>query len=63
MSRSIAKTDGVSRVAVVTGGASGLGLSVCQHLAAKAVGLGVLDVDAEATEKAAAEPRGTVTGD
>jgi 2-hydroxycyclohexanecarboxyl-CoA dehydrogenase len=55
VSRSIAKTDGVSRVAVVTGDASGLGLSVCQHLARQGCRVGVLDVDAEATEKAAAD--------
>jgi 2-hydroxycyclohexanecarboxyl-CoA dehydrogenase len=51
VSRSIAKTDGVSRVAVVTGGALGLGLSVCQHVARQGCRVGVLDVDAEATER------------
>ena len=45
----------MSRVAVVTGGASGLGLSVCHHLARQGCRVGVLDINAEAAEKAAAE--------
>jgi 2-hydroxycyclohexanecarboxyl-CoA dehydrogenase len=55
VSRSIAKTGAVSRVAVVTGGASGLGLSVCRHLAGQGCRVGVLDVNAAAAEKAAAD--------
>lgn len=43
----------MSRVAVVTGGASGLGLSICEHLARHGHRVGVLDLDLGAAEKAA----------
>jgi 2-hydroxycyclohexanecarboxyl-CoA dehydrogenase len=43
----------MSRVAVVTGGASGLGLSICRHLAADGRRVAVLDVDGDAAAKAA----------
>lgn len=42
-----------SRVAVVTGGASGVGASICQHLARQDRRVAVLDLDGEAAEKAA----------
>lgn len=48
---------GLSRVAVVTGGASGLGLSICEHLARHGRRVGVLDLEAGAAEKAAADLR------
>jgi len=47
----------LSRVAVVTGGGSGLGESICQHLARQDRHVGVLDVDAEAAERLAADLR------
>lgn len=47
----------MSRVAVVTGGASGLGLSVCEHLGRQGRHLGVLDLDGAAAERAAADLR------
>jgi 2-hydroxycyclohexanecarboxyl-CoA dehydrogenase len=43
----------LSRVAVVTGGASGLGLSICRHLARHGRRVAVLDLDADAAEQAA----------
>jgi 2-hydroxycyclohexanecarboxyl-CoA dehydrogenase len=43
----------LSRVAVVTGGASGLGLSICRHLARHGRRVAVLDLDADAAERAA----------
>ena len=43
----------MSRVAVVTGGASGLGLSICQHLAGQDRRVAVLDLDADAAEEVA----------
>jgi 2-hydroxycyclohexanecarboxyl-CoA dehydrogenase len=43
----------MSRVAVVTGGASGLGLSICRHLSADGLRVAVLDVDGDAAAKAA----------
>jgi 2-hydroxycyclohexanecarboxyl-CoA dehydrogenase len=49
----------ISRAAVVTGGASGLGLAICHHLARVGHRVGVLDANAEAAEKAAAELRAT----
>lgn len=48
----------MSRVAVVTGGASGLGEAICAGLAADGHRVAVLDVDADAAEKVAAELRG-----
>ncbi|UGQ11018.1 SDR family oxidoreductase [Yinghuangia sp. ASG 101] len=47
----------MSRVAVVTGGASGLGLSICEHLARNGHRVGVLDLEIGAAEKAAADLR------
>jgi 2-hydroxycyclohexanecarboxyl-CoA dehydrogenase len=41
----------VSRVAVVTGGASGLGAAICRHLAGAGRKIGVLDVNVEAAEE------------
>jgi NAD(P)-dependent dehydrogenase (short-subunit alcohol dehydrogenase family) len=43
----------MNRVAVVTGGASGLGLSICEHLARQGRRVAVLDLDLAAAEKAA----------
>jgi len=40
----------MSRVAVVTGGASGIGLAICKHLAARGHGIGVLDLDGDRAE-------------
>jgi len=45
----------VSRVAVVTGGASGIGLACAQHLARDGHRIAVLDRDGDGAEKAAAE--------
>jgi 2-hydroxycyclohexanecarboxyl-CoA dehydrogenase len=45
----------LSRVAAVTGGASGIGLGVCRHLAEDGFLVAVLDRDAEGAEAAAAE--------
>lgn len=47
----------MSRVAVVTGAASGLGLAICTHMARQRRQIAVLDMDAEAAEKAAAQLR------
>jgi 2-hydroxycyclohexanecarboxyl-CoA dehydrogenase len=47
----------VNRVAVVTGGASGLGEAICSGLAADGHRVAVLDVNADAAEKIAAELR------
>lgn len=46
--------DELNRVAVVTGGASGVGFSVCEHLARQGHRVAVLDVDAAGAENAAA---------
>ena len=43
----------MSRVAVVTGGASGIGLAVSQHLAQRAHRVAVLDLDGDAAQRAA----------
>ncbi|OLT21202.1 short-chain dehydrogenase [Actinomadura sp. CNU-125] len=45
----------MSRVAVVTGGASGLGLAICAHLARRGGRVAVLDLDADAAGRAAAD--------
>jgi 2-hydroxycyclohexanecarboxyl-CoA dehydrogenase len=47
----------VSRVAVVTGGASGLGLSICRHLARRQRRVAVLDLDRDAAEAVAEQLR------
>ncbi|WP_035750150.1 SDR family NAD(P)-dependent oxidoreductase [Parafrankia discariae] len=44
----------LSCVAIVTGGASGLGLSICEHLARQGRNVGVLDQDVDAAERVAA---------
>ncbi|HWE55474.1 MAG TPA: SDR family NAD(P)-dependent oxidoreductase [Acidimicrobiales bacterium] len=43
----------MGRVAVVTGGASGIGLAICHHLAGSGCHIAVLDVDGDAAEEAA----------
>jgi len=45
----------MSRVAVVTGGASGIGLASAQHLAAAGHAVALLDIDADTAVKAADE--------
>lgn len=55
----------VSRVAVVTGGGSGMGRAICQHLARRGDEVAVLDIDGEAADAVAAEIRaegGTARG-
>lgn len=47
---------------MVTGGASGLGLSICQHLARAGQMVGVMDVDADAAERVAADLRAEGAG-
>jgi 2-hydroxycyclohexanecarboxyl-CoA dehydrogenase len=47
----------MSRVAVVTGGASGMGLGICRHLSGAGHRLAVLDINAAAAERAAADLR------
>jgi 2-hydroxycyclohexanecarboxyl-CoA dehydrogenase len=47
----------VRRVAVVTGGASGLGAAICRHLADAGRRVGVLDVNADAAEELASALR------
>jgi 2-hydroxycyclohexanecarboxyl-CoA dehydrogenase len=47
----------LGRVAVVTGGASGMGLAIARHLAARGDRVGVLDLQGEAALRAAAELR------
>ncbi|MDA8134343.1 MAG: SDR family oxidoreductase [Desulfobacteraceae bacterium] len=50
------KPDGLKgRVAVVTGGASGIGLAVCRELAAHGAGIAMLDMDEAALGKAVKE--------
>lgn len=47
----------MSRTAVVTGGASGMGLSICQQLAGQGHRVAVLDLNGDAAERAAEELR------
>jgi NAD(P)-dependent dehydrogenase (short-subunit alcohol dehydrogenase family) len=47
----------LSKVAVVTGGGSGLGLSICQHLARQDHAVAVLDMDGEAAERVVGDLR------
>ena len=49
--------NGLRRVAVVTGGASGVGRSVCEHLARQGRPVAVLDLYADAAEQVAAALR------
>jgi 2-hydroxycyclohexanecarboxyl-CoA dehydrogenase len=51
-------TDDVSRVAVVTGGASGMGESICHELGRRGHRIAVLDIDAEAAQRVAEDLRG-----
>jgi rhamnulose-1-phosphate aldolase/alcohol dehydrogenase len=50
------------RIALVTGGASGIGLAIGQRLAAEGACVAVVDLDREAAEKAAAELPGPAIG-
>lgn len=45
----------MSRVAVVTGGASGMGLSICHELARRGHAVAVLDIDGADADRAAAD--------
>jgi 2-hydroxycyclohexanecarboxyl-CoA dehydrogenase len=47
----------LDRVAVVTGGASGIGWSICEHLARHGRRVAVLDLDGDAADTAAADIR------
>jgi 2-hydroxycyclohexanecarboxyl-CoA dehydrogenase len=49
----------MSRVAVVTGAASGMGLAISQRLAGAGHRVALLDLDGDAAERAAAELRGS----
>jgi 2-hydroxycyclohexanecarboxyl-CoA dehydrogenase len=46
-----------SRVAVVTGGASGIGLGICQHLGKRAQRVALFDLNGDAAERAADQLR------
>lgn len=52
-------SDRVSRTAVVTGAASGIGLAVCRRLAGDGARVALFDRDAEAAQRAADEIRAT----
>ncbi|MFA5883263.1 MAG: SDR family NAD(P)-dependent oxidoreductase [Acidimicrobiia bacterium] len=47
----------MSRVAVVTGGASGMGLAIARRLAAQGDRVGIFDINGDAAEQAAADIR------
>lgn len=47
------------RIAVVTGGASGIGRSICEHLARDGRHIGVLDLDGDAAARVADDLRAT----
>jgi NAD(P)-dependent dehydrogenase (short-subunit alcohol dehydrogenase family) len=47
-----------NRVAVVTGAASGMGLAIARHLGAQGIRVGMLDLQAEAAQRAADDLRG-----
>jgi 2-hydroxycyclohexanecarboxyl-CoA dehydrogenase len=49
----------MNRVAAVTGAASGMGLAIAQHLASQGRSVALLDLDGDATERAAADLRTT----
>src|SRR5689334_22348093 len=51
------KGPGTSRVAVVTGGASGIGEATCRHLAAQGHRVAVLDLDGGRADRVAGEIR------
>lgn len=48
-------TGAQNRVAVVTGGASGIGAATCRELAERGHKVGVLDIDGEAARRVTAE--------
>jgi 2-hydroxycyclohexanecarboxyl-CoA dehydrogenase len=50
----------LSKCAVVTGGASGLGEAICRRLSQDGLSVGVLDIDGEAAERVAASLRSQV---
>jgi 2-hydroxycyclohexanecarboxyl-CoA dehydrogenase len=49
--------DSMSRVAVVTGGASGMGESICHELGARGHRVGVLDINGEAAQRVSEDLR------
>lgn len=51
--------ESMSRVAVVTGGASGIGEATCHELARRGLKVGVLDVNEQAAQRVTEELRGT----
>jgi meso-butanediol dehydrogenase / (S,S)-butanediol dehydrogenase / diacetyl reductase len=48
-------SDLAGKAALVTGGATGIGLAICKALAAHGVRVGIADLDADAAQRAAAE--------
>lgn len=57
MSSGRAENPAAERVAVITGGASGIGLGVARHLAAAGHPVALLDLDGDAVQRAAADLR------